>query len=756
MEEIRSKLRALEDRARLSCDVTHFAEQIVGNWLADGARGGDDLHEVESTLQPILSEAGVSPADWSLFWAAVAACRATNEQISAKDVADAIVPIENPVQMNLSPLSVSMASTGKVKLDWLASKRVVTSQVDQERLEKISSRHKSRAQKRAGKAPLASADVVSSSSSARKGGAAARGGDEPAKDAKTIVDEIIAAAARNSGRARPDLILESFDVAHAGKRILTNANLLLAQGRRYGLVGRNGVGKSTLLNHLSGRKLAVAAGMSILHVEQEVIGDDTSALQSVIAADVKRTALLAEEVRIQEELLKSSTDNEAAMELTRRSQTIYTILEESEADTAEARAATILSGLGFSLADQQKATRKFSGGWRMRIALARALFCMPDLLLLDEPTNMLDFPAVVWLEGYLNDWPGTLFVVSHDRCFLDNVCTDILHMHNEQLDTYRGNYCQFLATKEERLKSQQSEYETQLEYRQHLQAFIDRWRYNANRAPQAQSRIKILEKLPPLRPVIVESPVVLRFPPVETISPPILQLDDVSFSYPQARKEITTEDGDTITVPDEEATEMPLILRNVDFNVQPGSRMAIVGPNGAGKTTLLKLLSGALEPSSGKLYRHGRLRISLFTQHHVDQLDLSLNSIEMLKVRFPGKTEEEYRHSLGSFGLSGPLALQTIRTLSGGQKSRLVFTLLSMEKPQIMILDEPTNHLDMDTIDALVKALGEYSGGVLVVSHDKRFIDQLCGEIWVCDKTLVKRFEGSIHEYAQCLLDSRQ
>ena len=309
-------------------------------------------------------------------------------------------------------------------------------------------------------------------------------------------------------------------------------------------------------------------------------------------------------------------------------------------------------------------------------------------------------------------------------------------MHNEQLDTYRGNYVQFLATKDERLKNQQREYDAQTQYRQHLQAFIDRWRYNANRAPQAQSRLKILEKLPDLKPVVVEAPVVLKFPAVEAISPPILQLDDVAFAY---------------------APDAPRpILRQVNFNVQPNSRLAIVGPNGAGKTTLLKLLAGQLEPTKGHLYRHGRLRIGLFTQHHVDQLDLQLTPIQLLHQRFPGKTEEEYRHSLGAFGLSGPLALQVIRTLSGGQKSRVIFTLLAMERPQVMILDEPTNHLDMDTIDALVKALKEFTGGVLIVSHDKRFVELLCEEIWVCKDSQLIRFEGSIHEYAQSLLSARK
>lgn len=372
----------------------------------------------------------------------------------------------------------------------------------------------------------------------------------------------------------------------------------------------------------------------------------------------------------------------------------------------------------------------------MRLALARALFCRPDLLLLDEPTNMLDFPAVVWLENHLKEWPSTLLVVSHDRYFLDGTVTDILHMQNEQLDAYRGDYNQFLSTRAERLKNQQREYEAQALYRSNLQAFVDRWRYNANRAPQAQSRLKILEKLPELKPVVIEAPVVFRFPSVEQISPPIIQIEDASFSYNPEERDLSK-----------------MLLRNIELNVQLNTIMAIVGPNGAGKTTLLKMMIGKLEPTLGKVFMHGRLRVAYFTQHHVDQMDLNLNPIQLLQSLFPGKTDEEYRGQLGAFGISGPLGLQTIRTLSGGQKSRVVFALLCLQNPHVMILDEPTNHLDMDSIDALINSLKNFSGGVVVVSHDKKFIDMVCKEIWVCKSGLLYRYDGSIHEYATSLTD---
>lgn len=735
MDGIQGKLLNVTSRVSVHEAVVDFVEQIVKNWLADGGRGGDAVQEVKKTIEPILREAGFGEEDWEICWNAIYESRSTNEQISEWEVAESIVPIENPVQMNLSPISASMSESTKISLDWLASKRVVASQVDKDKLQKVISRHRQRAEKRGLKVAADPKKLIEDEIAAIS--------KQAEWDPQAVVDDLLSEGSGDGPRAVRDLLMENFDITLGGKRILTNASLLLAFGRRYGLVGRNGVGKSTLLRNISSRQLSVPATTSILHVEQEVVGDDTTALQSVLSADFKREALLSEEKRLQASLQSiPPPDEKIGRLMSHRLEAVYRVLQDMDAASAEARASMILNGLGFSTDDQCKPTKHFSGGWRMRIALARALFCQPDLLLLDEPTNMLDFPSVVWLEGYLLNWPGTLLVVSHDRCFLDNIATDILHMHNEQVEPYRGNYIQFLSTREERLKNQQREYDAQLQYRQHLQAFVDRWRYNANRAPQAQSRLKILEKLPELKPVVAEAPVVVRFPAVESMNPPILQLDEVSFRYPPRA------DAD-------KASASPMIIEHVNFNVQPGSHMAIVGPNGAGKTTLLKLLCGTLEPSSGQLYRHGRLRIGFFSQHHVDQLDLKLNSLQLMQQRFPGNTEEEYRHQLGAFGLSGPLALQTLATLSGGQKSRAVFALLAMERPHIMILDEPTNHLDMDTIDALIKALREYSGGVLVVSHDKRFIELLCNEIWVCNNARLQRFEGSIHDYAQSLLLSR-
>ncbi|KAJ2471923.1 ATP-binding cassette, regulator of translational elongation [Coemansia sp. RSA 2322] len=542
-----------------------------------------------------------------------------------------------------------------------------------------------------------------------------------------------------------DVKLEGFDISYAGKRILTNSNLHLVFGRRYGLIGRNGIGKSTLLRNIAHRELAVPTYISILFVEQEMVGDDTSAIRSVLKADIFREQLLRDEAAINEELKKleapapldergevmSKHEIDAKKnEMGDRLNGVMTKLTEIESDKAESKAGEILNGLGFSSTDFQKPTRSFSGGWRMRLSLARALFCRPDLLLLDEPTNMLDIPAVVWLERYMKTWPSTLLVVSHDREFLDEVATDIVHQHSEQLDQYRGNFQSFWSTREERRKNQMREYESQMQYRAHLQEFIDRWRYNANRAAQAQMKIKILEKLPELEKPEDDKVVTFSFPDPESISPPVLYMVDLAFSYSEERK----------------------ILESVNIDMQMDARVAIVGPNGAGKTTLLKLLIGKLEPTAGQVHRHGRLRVAYFSQHHVDQLDLKLTAVGHLKKMYPGNTDEEYRRHLGCFGLSGMTGLQEISTLSGGQKSRVTFAGLAVQQPHFLVLDEPTNHLDMESMDALTNALKLFKGGVVLVSHDERFIDSVCTEMWVCADKKVTRFAGEgIKDYKKMI-----
>ncbi|KAF8519203.1 P-loop containing nucleoside triphosphate hydrolase protein [Gautieria morchelliformis] len=545
------------------------------------------------------------------------------------------------------------------------------------------------------------------------------------------------AAASAKGKSK-DIHLPSIDVTFGSNRILTGASLTLAYGRRYGLIGRNGVGKSTLLRHIALREVPVPAHITILFVEQEIIGDDTLAIDSVLKADVWRDHLLREEHELNArlaELEKEGDDRrfeDAREEAEARLADVHERLADMEAATGPARAAALLAGLGFSEQDQQRPTKSFSGGWRMRLALARALFVKPNLLLLDEPSNHIDLNALAWLEDYLQTWAGTILVVSHDRAFLDAVATDIVHQHSNRLDYYKGNFTQFYATKSERDRNMRKEYETQVVYRQHLQAFIDRWRYNANRAAQAQMKIKILEKLPELEPPPSEDTEKFKFPEAEKISPPLLQLSNVTFGYTEDRS----------------------ILENVDIDVGADSRIAVVGANGAGKSTLIKLLTGELSPLSGHVNRNGRVRVAYFAQHHVDSLVPTQTPVAFLASKFPGKSEQEYRNHLGSFGLTGIIGLQLIGTLSGGQKSRVAFAALSLQHPHILLLDEPTNHLDIEGLDALMAALSAWNGGVILISHDERFITTVAKELWVCGNKTTVKFKGDVQSYKKLIVSN--
>ncbi|KAK2901444.1 hypothetical protein Q8A67_009559 [Cirrhinus molitorella] len=630
-------------------------------------------------------------------------------QLTKCDSGQQQVLLEAPVQ--LSQVSADAASTANdVQGIWMM-KRNQSTTVDAKKLEKAEAKLKAKHERRNEKdsqksssSPVVLEEASASQASSKK---------------ENRVD--------SSGKNRSyDIRIENFDVSFGERCLLQGAELCLASGRRYGLIGRNGLGKTTLLKMLAGRSLRVPLHISILHVEQEVAGDDTVALQSVLESDTVREELLKEERTLNAHIANGTADGLESVRLSE----IYAKLEEIEADKAPARASVILAGLGFSAKMQQQATKEFSGGWRMRLALARALFARPDLLLLDEPTNMLDVRAILWLENYLQTWQSTILVVSHDRNFLNAVVTDIIHLHSQRLESYRGDYENFIKTKEDRLKNQQREYEAQLQYREHIQVFIDRFRYNANRAAQVQSKLKLLEKLPELKPIIKETEVILRFPDnFEKLSPPILQLDEVEFGY----------------MPDQQ------LFKGLSVSADLESRICIVGENGAGKSTALKLLMGELTPVDGTRYAHRNLKIGYFSQHHVDQLDLNVCSIELLLKKFPGHTEEEYRHQLGRYGITGELATRPVASLSGGQKSRVAFAQMTMPCPNFYILDEPTNHLDMETIEALAKALNNFKGGVVLVSHDERLIRMVCKELWVCEAGRVQRVDGGFDEYKDIL-----
>ena len=340
---------------------------------------------------------------------------------------------------------------------------------------------------------------------------------------------------------------------------------------------------------------------------------------------------------------------------------------------------------------------------------------------------MLDVPSITFLSTYLQSYPSTVLVVSHDRAFLNEVATDIIHQHSERLDYYKGaDFDSFYATKEERRKTAKREYENQMSQRAHLQAFIDKFRYNAAKSSEAQSRIKKLEKMPVLQAPEAEYSVHFRFPDVEKLSPPIIQMSSVSFKYPSASS--------------------PL-LQNIDLDVQLDSRIGIVGPNGAGKTTVLKLLIGALQPTSGLVSTHARLRMGFFAQHHVDALDMNASPVTFMSRKYPGKSDEEYRRHLGAFGITGTTALQKMALLSGGQKSRVAFACIGLTNPHILVLDEPSNHLDIEAMDALSRALGEFGGGVLMVSHDVTMLQNVCTSLWVCDNGRVEKFDGDVKAY---------
>ncbi|XP_074045720.1 ATP-binding cassette sub-family F member 3 isoform X1 [Macrotis lagotis] len=589
-------------------------------------------------------------------------------------------------------------------------KRDQSSTVNAKKLEKAEARLKAKQEKRTEKDTLKTAGpLVLEEASASQAGSK--------KESRL----------ESSGKNKSyDVRIENFDVSFGERVLLTGADVNLAWGRRYGLVGRNGLGKTTLLKMLATRSLRVPAHISLLHVEQEVAGDDTPALQSVLESDTFREGLLQRERELSAQIASGRAEGPEAAQLAE----IYAKLEEIEADKAPARASVILAGLGFNAKMQQQPTREFSGGWRMRLALARALFARPDLLLLDEPTNMLDVRAILWLENYLQTWPSTILVVSHDRNFLNAVATDIIHLHSQRLDGYRGDFETFVKSKQERLKSQQREYEAQQQYRQHIQVFIDRFRYNANRASQVQSKLKLLEKLPELKPVDKEVEVVMKFPDgFEKFSPPVLQLDEVDFYYDPQHP----------------------IFRCLSVSADLESRICVVGENGAGKSTMLKLLMGDLAPVRGIRHAHRNLKIGYFSQHHVEQLDLNVSAVELLARKFPGRPEEEYRHQLGRYGISGELAVRPVASLSGGQKSRVAFAQMTMPCPNFYILDEPTNHLDMETIEALGRALNSFRGGVILVSHDERFIRLVCQELWVCEGGGVTRVEGGFDQYRDLL-----
>ncbi|XP_060019381.1 ATP-binding cassette sub-family F member 1 isoform X3 [Lagenorhynchus albirostris] len=532
-----------------------------------------------------------------------------------------------------------------------------------------------------------------------------------------------------------DIKLEKFSISAHGKELFVNADLYIVASRRYGLVGPNGKGKTTLLKHIANRALSIPPNIDVLLCEQEVVADETPAVQAVLRADTKRLKLLEEERQLQGQLEQG---DDAAAE---RLEKVYEELRATGAAAAEAKARRILAGLGFDPEMQNRPTQKFSGGWRMRVSLARALFMEPTLLMLDEPTNHLDLNAVIWLNNYLQGWRKTLLIVSHDQGFLDDVCTDIIHLDAQRLHYYRGNYMTFKKMYQQKQKELLKQYEKQEKKLKELKAGgkstkqAEKQTKEALTRKQQKCRRKNQDEESQEAPELLKRPreytVRFTFPDPPPLSPPVLGLHGVTFGY----------EG-----------QKPL-FKNLDFGIDMDSRICIVGPNGVGKSTLLLLLTGKLTPTRGEMRKNHRLKIGFFNQQYAEQLRMEETPTEYLQRGF-NLPYQDARKCLGRFGLESHAHTIQICKLSGGQKARVVFAELSCREPDVLILDEPTNNLDIESIDALGEAINEYKGAVIVVSHDARLITETSCQLWVVEEQSVSQIDGDFEDYKREVLEA--
>ena len=505
-----------------------------------------------------------------------------------------------------------------------------------------------------------------------------------------------------------------------GRPLLENASATIPAGHKVGLVGRNGTGKTTLFRLIRG-ELSLESGSIELPkqariggVAQEVPGNDISLLETVLAADTERAALLSE--------AETADDPNRIAD-------IQTRLADIDAWSAEGRASSILKGLGFSNEKQQMPCSAFSGGWRMRVALAAVLFAQPDLLLLDEPTNYLDLEGAIWLESYLAKYPHTVIIVSHDRGLLNRAVGSILHLEDRKLTFYQGAYDTFAKTRAARLASAEAEAKRQDTRRAHLQSYVDRFRYKADKAKQAQSRLKMIAKLEPITRPQEAALRRFSFPEPEELSPPIVRVENGTVGY-----------DDTA------------ILTHLDLRIDQDDRIALLGQNGEGKSTLTKLISGRLAPMAGRVVTSNKLRIGYFAQHQVDELSVDETPLDHIRRLRPEKTPAQLRAILGGFGIGAEQADTVVGRLSGGQKARLSLMLATLDAPHLLILDEPTNHLDIESREALVEALTAYSGAVVLVSHDMHLLSLVADRLWLVKGGRVTPYDDDLDTYRSLLL----
>ncbi len=516
------------------------------------------------------------------------------------------------------------------------------------------------------------------------------------------------------------LTLTNLTLRVAGRTLLDQASLTLEPGRRVGLVGRNGTGKSTLLRAITGEiapdggDIRLARGVRLATVSQQAPQGSASLLEIVLRADTERLALLAE------------AEHASAARLAE----IHERLRAIGADAAPARAAAILAGLGFSAEQQARPVDSFSGGWRMRVALAAALFANPDLLLLDEPTNHLDLEATLWLESWIARFPGACLIVSHDRGLLDRAVEAIVHLDRQKLSLTPGGYSEFVRIRTEQALQQSRAAERIAARRAHMQAFVDRFRAKATKARQAQARLKALAKLPVIETVMEAAPARFDFPAPPALAPPILGLDRVAAGY----------DGREV-------------LRQVSLSVDADDRIALLGANGNGKSTFAKLLAGRLAPMAGELRRARGLRVGYFAQHQETELDAGGSPVAHMERVWPRGTETQWRAQLARFGLDADRADTPSGALSGGERARLLLALATRDAPHLLILDEPTNHLDMDARDALVRALADFSGSVLLITHDPDLISLVADRLWLVADGSVRPFDGDLDDYRMLLAE---